>query len=398
MDKIYQLSIIVPVYNVEEWLERCLDSILAQTWKDFELICVDDGSTDSSLNILHKYQKIDDRIKIIHKENGGLVSARKAGIIAAAGEYISYVDSDDWIEENMCQCMMEKAIETDADIITSGVKLEYQDGIITELGEVKEGIYAGEKLKTAFWTNMINTDEFFMQGVSMHIFAKIYKKEHIYKYQNNVPNHIVVGEDAACVYPGLLHAEKVFVLNKAFYHYQMRSNSIMGENNVDIGNYKSLFRHLRPYFHQASYDKAMEQLDQLIVFLILLRAPDIFWKKDRLIPYENLKRGKIVLYGMGRFGKAFRNVIERRDGYEILALVDKNRMTDATGEKCCSLKEFTEQKFDYDYIVITILKYNICQMAVKDLTECGIPLEKIKRPDGRYITESMISLRNEKIL
>ena len=107
--KAVPVSVIVPVYNTERYLAKCLDSIIAQTMRDIEIICVDDGSTDSSLEILTAYAGKDARIRVIHKENGGLVSARKAGIKAARGTYIGYVDSDDWIEPRMYERLYECA-------------------------------------------------------------------------------------------------------------------------------------------------------------------------------------------------------------------------------------------------------------------------------------------------
>lgn len=95
-----KISIIVPVYNVEKYLRKCIDSILNQTFKDFELILIDDGSTDESGKICDEYNLKDNRIKVIHKENGGLSSARNAGLDIAQGEYIGFVDSDDWIESD----------------------------------------------------------------------------------------------------------------------------------------------------------------------------------------------------------------------------------------------------------------------------------------------------------
>ena len=100
------LSVIIPVYNTEAYLKRCLDSVLGQTYKNIEVICVNDGSTDNSLQILKDYEKKDKRVLVIDKENGGVVSARKAGIKAASGEYCTYVDSDDWIEPNMYESIL----------------------------------------------------------------------------------------------------------------------------------------------------------------------------------------------------------------------------------------------------------------------------------------------------
>lgn len=93
-----KISVIVPIYNADRYLERCLSSIIGQTYKNLEIICVDDGSTDNSLAICNKYSLLDNRIKVIHKNNGGVTSARKAGMKIASGEWVGFVDSDDWLE------------------------------------------------------------------------------------------------------------------------------------------------------------------------------------------------------------------------------------------------------------------------------------------------------------
>lgn len=111
-----KISIIVPIYNVEDYLPRCIDSILAQTFSDFELILVDDGSPDNCGEICDEYAKKDDRIVVIHKENGGLADARNAGIAVAKGEYFGFIDSDDWIDPNMYQVLYNIATKNDADI------------------------------------------------------------------------------------------------------------------------------------------------------------------------------------------------------------------------------------------------------------------------------------------
>ncbi len=114
MDKI---SVVVPVYNVEDYLSKCLDSILSQTFQNIEVICVNDGSTDGSLNILEHYQKFDDRIKIVNKNNGGLSSARNAGFECAVGEYVMFVDSDDCISSVAVEKLYESAKEYMADVV-----------------------------------------------------------------------------------------------------------------------------------------------------------------------------------------------------------------------------------------------------------------------------------------
>lgn len=123
-----KISCIVPVYNVEKYLRRCLDSIRAQTFTDFECICVDDGSPDGSGKILDEYAEKDSRFVVIHKDNGGVSSARNAGLDAARGEYVCFVDSDDWMETDYMKKMYEAATEIGADLVVCGIDLELENG------------------------------------------------------------------------------------------------------------------------------------------------------------------------------------------------------------------------------------------------------------------------------
>ena len=116
-----KISVIVPVYNVEKYIKKCLDTIISQTFSDIEIICVNDGSTDSSRKILEEYKNKDSRIIIIDKKNGGLSSARNAGMKVAMGEYISFIDSDDWIEETMLEKLYNNMTTLNTDITICAV-------------------------------------------------------------------------------------------------------------------------------------------------------------------------------------------------------------------------------------------------------------------------------------
>ena len=120
-----KISVIVPVYNVEPYIRRCLDSLTVQTYQDLEIILVDDGSTDQSGEICDEYAESDNRIRVIHQTNQGIVSARQAGIRCATGEYATNVDSDDWIEEGAYDFMAQKLQEYHPDMLVLGYKKEY---------------------------------------------------------------------------------------------------------------------------------------------------------------------------------------------------------------------------------------------------------------------------------
>lgn len=170
-----KISVIVPVYNVEPYLERCIDSILSQTRLPDEIICVDDGSTDGSGDILNHYADRFDIIKVIHKANGGLVSARKAGLAKASGDYATYVDSDDWIEPNMYEEMMHAAEETNADIITSDCIHDYGSHQTIEREKVDSGYYDGKKVEDIL-NKLIDVDSFFSRTITVHLYNKLFER------------------------------------------------------------------------------------------------------------------------------------------------------------------------------------------------------------------------------
>mgnify|MGYP002678541719 CR=1 FL=1 len=157
------LSIVVPAYNVEEYLPQCVDSILRQTFTDFELLLVDDGSKDSTGKVCDEYAGKDRRIRVIHKENAGLVSARKAGLSKALGTYVAYVDGDDWIAECMMEKLCGQASDTGADIVISD---------FVAAGKTEEplsqnmdgGFYDKEALKKKVYPEMLSRGEYFSFG------------------------------------------------------------------------------------------------------------------------------------------------------------------------------------------------------------------------------------------
>lgn len=122
-----KISIIIPIYNAEKYLEKCLDSIVKQTYKNIEIICVNDGSKDNSINILSRYNKMDNRIVLINKENNGLSSARNIGLASATGEFVMFVDSDDWIDIDTCEKCLKIMNKYSVDVVMFSYVREYEN-------------------------------------------------------------------------------------------------------------------------------------------------------------------------------------------------------------------------------------------------------------------------------
>ncbi len=218
-------SVIVPIYNIENYLRRCIDSVLAQSFTDFELILVDDGSPDCCPAICDEYAKTDDRIRVIHKENGGLVSARQAGIREARGEYVFHVDGDDALCPDALESAQRIIDETHADIVS----FSYRCCINGELGDVvedlvPEGLYHKEQLKTHLYPKLLSDVN--MEHVFYFLWGKAIKRELTLPHQLNVNPAISLGEDLSCVVPCYLDAQTVYMSKHAVYLYTIRNDSI----------------------------------------------------------------------------------------------------------------------------------------------------------------------------
>lgn len=212
------ISVIVPIYKVEKYLERCVDSIVNQTYTNLEIILVDDGSPDKCPQMCDSWAEKDIRIKVVHKENGGLSDARNAGMLFATGEIVSFIDSDDWIELNMFEIMLNQMLEDNSDIVSCGVKWVEEDGTIIHNDTVSKN----EILDTRFAMKELINDNILKQ----HVWNKIYKLDLIKDIPFEKGRY---HEDVFWSYQIVGRAKKISVIIDSFYNYVQRSNSIMGE-------------------------------------------------------------------------------------------------------------------------------------------------------------------------
>ena len=211
-----KISVIVPVYNVEKYLYKCINSILEQTFNEFELILVNDGSTDNSGNICDEYAIKDRRVIVIHKENGGLSSARNAGLDIAKGSYISFIDSDDWIARDMYETLFDVGLKNDLDIVQCGYTSVYENS------EIKADVYSEEIM--FIHDNEILIKFFFNKDITSIVCDKIYKKQLFMEIRFPVGQLL---EDAFILSDIYSNAESMAVLKNVKYYYLQREGSIM---------------------------------------------------------------------------------------------------------------------------------------------------------------------------
>ncbi|MBS6613126.1 MAG: glycosyltransferase family 2 protein [Anaerotruncus sp.] len=262
------ISVIVPIYNVEKHLKKCINSITGQTNRNIEIILVNDGSPDGCLEICNEFAKKDSRIKVINKENGGLVSARKAGLAAASGEYIAFVDGDDYLKPTAME-IIETAIEKYSPDM---VLFEFLS--ILPSGEIKSdqnffAEYARKaELSKKLYPTMLYDGRFYNFGIMPSCWSKVFKKELLEKELANVDNSVKMGEDAAFTYPCLLDAKSVCMTDEPLYCYNIRPESM---SNAYDKNLESII--LLPYFRLKEKSRETggvldSQLDYYLIYLI----------------------------------------------------------------------------------------------------------------------------------
>ena len=383
------VSVIVPIYNTAEYLEKGIDSILGQTHKELEVVLVDDGSTDISGQICDKYSELDKRVTVIHKKNEGLVSARKAGLEAASGDFIVWVDSDDWIESDWIERLLNEQKRTKADVVVADLYFDVgQDSQVVRNG-IDYGLYdIGEVCN-----KLLYNGSFYDYGVNPHLVTKLWKRELIYSIQMDVDNKIVVGEDAAVTYPAILSARNILVTDICCYHYVQHPGA-MTKTVIqnEIIRQSLLFKHLEKYFVLNDIqDDFNKQLLQYKKYLAILRTPQIFDKCDGkcLMPYGGIPNSsRIILYGAGGVGQSLYRYIQTRKEINLIDWVDKNyKMYRQFNLDVNNPKHLKEMEKNADYILIANISQKTANFIRGYLENLGIDKNKILWFSEDFLTE-----------
>lgn len=225
-----KISVIVPVYKVEDYLATCVESIINQTYRNLEIILVDDGSPDACPQMCDEFARADERIKVVHKKNGGLSDARNAGFKVATGDYIGYVDSDDYIDSDMFSSLLDGIEKNGADICCCRYSKVFPDGNIQDIGDGAELTLTGNDGLKEYLLGKI---------VDPFVCNKLYSRKIIgdLRFVKGV-----VGEDNEFNYAAFLRAKKVFLCQKPFYKYrQERPGAITNKGNVSKKSIESIY-------------------------------------------------------------------------------------------------------------------------------------------------------------
>lgn len=271
------LSIIIPVYNAESYLTRCLDSILAQTFTGFEAILVDDGSTDGSAVLCDSYAKKDSRFRCFHKENGGHTSARQAGLRLAKGTYITFVDSDDWIAPAMYEKMCGAARESGADMVCCNYIAVTPGGDIQCRAPFQGGLYEKTQLEERIYPRMLYSGVYFTYGIAPNLWNKLFRRDLLERHLYDVPLSVKLGEDALVSYICLLESSSVYFCEDYLYYYRSSASSLthnMDENR--LAENRTLFDTLLNTIDLSVYPYMERQIDFYFVYQCLLTYVPVF--------------------------------------------------------------------------------------------------------------------------
>lgn len=374
------ISVIVPVYQVAPYLKHCIESIINQTYHNLEILLVDDGSTDGSGEICDEYADKDSRIKVIHQENRGLSEARNRGIDTAKGKYVSFVDSDDWIDERFIKTMYEISVETGCDIVQCGLWNAINDCLCGDRWEGRYTIYSARSFNIASYTLLS-----WKCNVACN---KLYKVELFDEIRYPAGK---IHEDEFTTYKLIWKAESIAVINTKLYFYRRRTDSIMSRpyslKRLDAGE---AYREREKFYKERREEKLLnltrkahwewigwqisrlkdceEDVEKIIVELKREKAyleansiDDAAYKKGLtfhgyLFPFAKVPYGsRIILYGAGDVGTQYYRQIMETNYCDVVAWVDNNASEyKELGFPVINREEMSWQEIRAEYFVIAI--------------------------------------------
>lgn len=374
------VSVIVPVYNTQEFLPRCLDSILNQSYANMQIILVNDGSTDNSLSICERYVAKDARIQIISQPNQGIIAAKRAGIRLCRGKYVMFADSDDWIEPELLEMMVQTMRECGCRLVCSNVYMDLENSTIEKKNAIPPGIYETDRIaKNLFYYK--NTDSY---GILPYSVAKLYPRDMLKEVLDRISDDIRYAEDKAIVFSCVFQNIKICFTDAIYYHYCIRDGSAcQSENQNYLVELTAFYKYAKKLFD--AHKEREHLLWQLGKYLLQetkyvadtklgLTTPG---KPIYTVPYQLdtsvffPKQKKVILYGAGNVGTDYYKQIKDCMNMELCGWVDKNYRKHQEEELDVQPIEHIYET-GYDYILVAVRKQTVFQEIKKELMDMGI--------------------------
>ncbi|MCR5238231.1 MAG: glycosyltransferase [Lachnospiraceae bacterium] len=378
------MSVIVPVYNVAQYLDKCVSSIVCQSLEDIEIIMIDDGSTDESGRICDRFSRMDERIRVVHQENVGLAATRKKAVSIACGEYISFVDGDDWIDIDFLSrlyCLI-KNDGKKADLVTSVHIRDHANGSQISRASVEDGIYDRDRIQRDILPRMIWDYSFNGCGIVASLCVKLFRRELLQDIMSKMDISLTIGEDGAVMYPFLLASKRVIITHYAGYHYVMRESSMLHKLKCDkFVDVERLHTFMNNRFEELGYRyQLQDQINQYTWSCL----QQVIWSVYDLYPHELVTNAslppiifkkKIVLYGAGRIGKRLYKLIKSNQWSDIVAWIDNSKETFL--EQMPIYPPEMLKELEYDYVLIGVGNNEIVDEIIRELIGIGVNKESI---------------------
>ena len=371
------ISIIIPVYQSIKSLKKCVESVLWQTYNNIQLILVDDGSTDGSGAICDSYAKKYDNVETIHISNSGPVVARKKGLQIARGQYIGFVDSDDYIEPTMFEKLYNAIKADDSDFVHSWYWSVHSGNRVCELNVYKALLdlpderSRGNALKKLFLG--------FQYNITPSMWSKLYKKKFLVENYAYIPENINFGEDLLLLFVCVANSRRISVSDCCEYNYVIKDNSLSHLNAEEMF-FKELhmLELLREINKKLNYPvnetELFEWIRERTVWLLSAttkKAAGVRGVQYYIKNIEKYREKKIVLYGLGMVGQDYLKQMERGGLNAPVALCDAN-CGDLFWGNLKVIKPVQLCDYDYDIILIAVLDEDCAKEIRRDLVSIGI--------------------------
>ncbi len=380
------LSVIVPVYNAQKYLLACYNSLKQQTYPNLEFIFVDDGSTDASFKLLCDLKKRDSRVKVISQTNQGQVLARKAGLAAACGDYIAFMDNDDTLPADAYQLLVENAKASQAEIsmgsyyqlLDQKILKTFIQGLGFVSGQAKAADKHDFEIKSAYevLSNLNNNQA--QARYSGLLWDKIYRKEVIREAFLQVDTRLRIGDDMVCLFEALLNATTVAVSTVPVYYYAATPTAYSRTRHTLKKSYaKLMYQNLLACLklHQLQNDVILlKQVRLWTIRNLLYFEYDKLSTLEGIFPFDGVKAGeRILLYGAGILGQAIWRIYAKPNKYHLVGLVDKK--ADAYSGDVKPLAFIKDVSFDKCLVCLFTQQYY--PQIKKDLLKLGVSEAKI---------------------
>ncbi|MBP2633277.1 MAG: glycoslytransferase [Firmicutes bacterium] len=383
-----KISIIIPVYNADKYIRDCLNSLLSQTFEDIEIICVNDGSVDDSLEILNEYSEKDNRIKVINNlGNIGVTKSRNSGLEISSGEYIFFIDSDDWLGIDFIEKLYRLARKFKVDAVLGAMTLVWKEKSEERLNRLEEGLYTGADGKKSF-LNIYDIDSK-EQLLKWSIWGNLFKKEKFYRYQLNIDERIKVGEDMAALIPFIMECDSIYVTNNTSYYYRKHGLSTMSSKRSKSMDYYYLWEYLKEYLEDKPEIKRQVAyicctgIENDYVNLMNLKKQNFYIFPYELIPIHS----RIVIFGSGIVGQAYYRQLVINHFCEVKLMVDNNYQENADKTYPVVTPD-TIRNTTYDFIIIAVLNKEISNRIYNQLlSDYSVSKDKIITNIPKMITD-----------